>query len=366
LCALCACLWLWYTVVRSRGCSVVFGGRSLLSYEQARSEEKQMLMNERCSSTSELKRKKIFVMKRFLSVESLIPDPPVAARPAIGANSRPLRFLIVGLMVVIWWTLGFLLHLTTPAFLLLGVPLLVVFQLGIHRQPLRTLWVRSGPPLRLDGWFVLLWVLFLLFPVYTAIREVMNLQLTNAAELSMAIVGAFGFAYALRAMRAKTWGQLGLCLLTVGIIGLLPQFLSLLLPHLVHIKSGHALTTPHPTFLQGLEIATQWFLIAPVGFAVEEVFFRGALDTYLHRGEEGTGWLSAIFVSALWGLWHLSTQAPTSGNLLLTVVELLAAQILVGVPLSLWWRKSGNLVVNNTAHALLEGVRNGLAGSGLF
>jgi hypothetical protein len=305
-------------------------------------------------------------MKRFLSSEFLLPDPSVVARPAIGANSRPLRFLIVGLVVVVWWTLAFLLHLTTAGLLLLGVPLLVVFQLGIHRQPLRTLWVRSVPPLRLDGWFFLLWGLFSLFPVYAVIREVMNLQLTNAAELSMAIVGAFGFAYALRAMQAKTWGQLGLCLLTVGIIGLLPQFLSLLLPHIVHIKSGHTLTTPHPTFLQGLEIATQWFLIAPIGFVVEEVFFRGALDTYLHRGEEGTGWLSAIFVSALWGLWHLSTQSPTSGNLLSTALGLIISQVLVGVPLSLWWRKSGNLVVNDTAHALLEGVRNGLAGYGLF
>ena len=305
-------------------------------------------------------------MKRLLSSESLISDPSVAARPAIGAHSRPLRFLIVGLVVVVWWTLGFLLHLTTDAFLLLGVPLLVVFQLGIHRQPLRTLWVRSGPPLRLDGWFFLLWVLFSLFPIYALIREAMSMQFVRAASFSIAIVGAFSMAYALRAMRAKTWVQLGLCLLTVGIIGLLPQFLSLLLPHIVHIKSGHALTTPHPTFLQGLEIATQWFLTMPIGFAVEEVFFRGALDTYLHRGEEGIGWLSAIFVSALWGLWHLSTQAPASGNLLLTVVGLLAAQILVGVPLSLWWRKSGNLVVNNTAHALLEGVRNGLAGYGLF
>ncbi len=305
-------------------------------------------------------------MKRFLSLESRIPDPSVTARPAIGANSRPLRFLIVGLVVIVWWTLGFLLHLTTPAFLLLGVPLLVVFQVGIHRQPLRTLWVRSGPPLLLDGWFFLLWVLFSLFPVYAVIREAMNLQFTNAAELSMAIVGAFGLAYALRAMQAKTWGQLGLCLLTVGIIGLLPQFVSLLLPHIVHLKSGHAVTTTTPTFVQSLDIATQWFLIAPVGFVVEEVFFRGALDTYLHRGEEGVGWLSALFISALWGLWHLSRQPMPVGQLLFTGMGLIISQVLVGVPLSLWWRTSGNLVVNNTAHGLLEAVRNGLIGAGLF
>lgn len=306
-------------------------------------------------------------MKRVSSSESSVPDLSVSTtRSAIGAHSRPLRFLIVGLTVVVWWGLGFLLHLTLPAFLLLGIPLLVVFQLGIHRQPIRTLWVRSGPPLRLDGWFFLLWVIFSIFPVYAVIREIMQMQFVHAAEFSMAIVGAFGLAYALRAMRVKTWGQLGLCLLTVGIIGLLPQFLSLLLPHIVHIKSGHPVTTTQPTFLQSLEIAAQWFLIAPIGFVIEEVFFRGALDTYLHRGEEGIGWLSAIFVSALWGVWHLPTQALPSGNLFFTVVELLISQILVGVPLSLWWRKSGNLVVNNTAHGLLEAVRNGLMGAGLF
>ncbi|HEY7415211.1 MAG TPA: hypothetical protein VH593_08470, partial [Ktedonobacteraceae bacterium] len=153
-------------------------------------------------------------MKSSTSSESLISTFAAASRPAIGAHSRPLRFLIVGLVVVVWWTLGFLLHLTTDALLLLGVPLLLVFQLSIHRQPLRTLWVRSGPPLRLDGWFFLLWGLFSLFPIYAVIREVMSLQFVRAATFSMAIVGAFGMAYALRAMRAKTWGQLGLCLLT--------------------------------------------------------------------------------------------------------------------------------------------------------
>ncbi len=100
----------------------------------------------------------------------------------------------------------------------------------------------------------------------------------------------------------------------------------------------------------------------PVGYAVEEVFFRGALDTYLHRGEKGTGWLSAVFVSALWGLWHLPGQTVVAGNLLPTVVGLVIAQIVVGVPLSLWWRKSGNLTVNNTAHAFLEAARSVLSG----
>jgi membrane protease YdiL (CAAX protease family) len=103
------------------------------------------------------------------------------------------------------------------------------------------------------------------------------------------------------------------------------------------------------------------FLLGPVGFIVEEVFFRGGLDTYLHHGEKGTGWLSAIYVSALWGLWHLQGPALTQGHLLSTIVNLLVAQILLGVPLSLLWRKSGNLAFPDTAHALLEAVRNVLA-----
>ncbi len=304
-------------------------------------------------------------MKPVSSPESLISDHSVMTRSPIGAQSLPLRFLIVGLVVGVYIALGFLFHLTVAEYQLLGIPILLIFQLGIHRQPLRTLWVRSGPPLQLDAWFFLLWLLFSLFPAYAVVREVMTLQFANAAELSMAIVGAFGLAYALRAMRAKTWGQLGLCIVTVGIIGLLPQFLSLLLPHVLHLHTASHATTP-PTFLQSLNITTSWFLIGPVGFVIEEVFFRGALDTYLHRGEQGTGWLSAIVVSALWGLWHLPSQVIPAGQLLSTIVELLIAQILVGVPLSLWWRKSGNLVVNNTAHALLDAVRNGLAGAGLF
>lgn len=309
-------------------------------------------------------------MNRPSSPESLISDLTAITRPAIGAHSRPLRFLIVGLVVAVWFILGFLLQLTfpepvLPVYLLLGVPLLLIFQLGIHRQPLRTLWVRSGPPFVLDGPFFILWVLFSLFPIYAVVREVLRLHLANAAEYSVAIIGAFGLAYALRAMQARTWGQLVLCILTVGFIGLLPQFLSLLLPHLVHIHTAHPVTTTQPTLLQSLEIAAEWFLISPVGFVVEEVFFRGALDTYLHRGEEGIGWLSAIFVSALWGVWHLPGQA-LSGNLLFAVVGTVLPQILVGVPLSLWWRKSGNLAVTNTAHGLLEAVRNALVGTGLF
>jgi hypothetical protein len=70
------------------------------------------------------------------------------------ANSRPLRFLIAALVVAAWWGLGRTLQTNVAQYTLLGVPILFAFQWWIQRQPLLTLWVRSGPPLRMDAWFI--------------------------------------------------------------------------------------------------------------------------------------------------------------------------------------------------------------------
>jgi membrane protease YdiL (CAAX protease family) len=149
--------------------------------------------------------------------------------------------------------------------------------------------------------------------------------------------------------------------LTVGAIAVVPSLLSVLAPNLLHLHiSGRAPTGEATGMWPIVQAAGGVFLFGPVGFVVEEVFFRGALDTYVHRGEEGTGWISAVFVSALWGLWHLPgrvTAGLDGSHLLSVVASLLAAQIVIGVPLSLWWRKSGNLIVPDTAHAYLEAIR---------
>jgi membrane protease YdiL (CAAX protease family) len=74
---------------------------------------------------------------------------------------------------------------------------------------------------------------------------------------------------------------------------------------------------------------------------------------------ESKGFLSALFVSALWGLWHLPValgQVP----LLALVPQLLAMHCAIGVPLSIYWRRSGNLFVTGSAHALIDAVRNAL------
>ena len=65
------------------------------------------------------------------------------------------RLLHVSVFVGIWMWLGFGLHLTRNAYLLLGVPLTAIFQWFVRRQPISALWVREAPAFRLglsSGW----------------------------------------------------------------------------------------------------------------------------------------------------------------------------------------------------------------------
>jgi membrane protease YdiL (CAAX protease family) len=99
----------------------------------------------------------------------------------------------------------------------------------------------------------------------------------------------------------------------------------------------------------------------PVMFVMEEVSFRGVLDAHLHCPGEGRGWGSAFFVSALWGLWHL----PIGGDISLqTIGVLLFVHCPVGVVLSLYWRRTGTLVIPGASHAFIDALRDALFSAG--
>jgi membrane protease YdiL (CAAX protease family) len=68
---------------------------------------------------------------------------------------------------------------------------------------------------------------------------------------------------------------------------------------------------------------------------------------------------TAVAVSSLWAVWHLPIAAMSAG-LWTTIIALLFVHLAVGVPLSLYWRRSGNLFVPATAHAVVDAVRNAL------
>jgi Type II CAAX prenyl endopeptidase Rce1-like len=115
------------------------------------------------------------------------------------------------------------------------------------------------------------------------------------------------------------------------------------------------------TVVSGSQIvqAARWTrLYLPVCFMLEEVTFRGALDSYLWRPGEKDASYSTIEISFLWGLWHLPI-VPIEGSLFFALL-VGCWHVLPGSPLSLSWRTGGNLLVPAAAHAALDGVRNAL------
>jgi hypothetical protein len=74
------------------------------------------------------------------------------------------KYIKVLTFVLVWMAAGWIFHLGVYAYLLLGVPLVVVFQLFIGRQPLRHLWVRDATSFRLGLIGILLAALLILIP----------------------------------------------------------------------------------------------------------------------------------------------------------------------------------------------------------
>ena len=53
------------------------------------------------------------------------------------------------LFVALWMALGWIFHLDTNSYLLIWVPLVVLFQRFVRQRPLRQLWVRDAAAFRL-------------------------------------------------------------------------------------------------------------------------------------------------------------------------------------------------------------------------
>jgi membrane protease YdiL (CAAX protease family) len=121
-----------------------------------------------------------------------------------------------------------------------------------------------------------------------------------ALWLVCALVGAVFAAFAIRRQRASA-ARRGL-----------PSFVAAVLIG-IGIMAATALATHHSIGFplpKLVFLLKQFLLYFTVSFALEEVAFRGALDSHVYQSRSdgqasGSPWLSAIFVSALWGIWHL-------------------------------------------------------------
>src|SRR3954466_8418448 len=82
-----------------------------------------------------------------------VPAEPPALGPHLARNYR-LRWIQSFLFIALWMALGWVFHLGANAYLLLGIPLVIAFQLVVRREPLVRLWVRRAPRFQLNraGW----------------------------------------------------------------------------------------------------------------------------------------------------------------------------------------------------------------------
>jgi hypothetical protein len=242
--------------------------------------------------------------------------------------------------------LGWAFKLGPNEYLLLGVPLTAAFQLGVRRQPLRALWVRSAPPLRVTPQWLLVTAALAALPAYELYQGGFRGGWVPVAWLGCAILGAAAAAYAIQHAGRRVARSVPPALTMVVLISALMLFVGLTQRGLA-VLSGSAL----------LVIARWGLLYFAVSFLLEEVTFRGALDAHLYRPEDRRGGGSAVALSFLWGVWHLPV-VPVEGVLLLAAVRLGLWHMLVGFPLSISWRIGGNLLVPAAAHAFINGVRN--------
>jgi len=290
------------------------------------------------------------------------PSPPETP-PVLQPNSSPTqiqRCLHAMAFVGIWMAIGWLFHLDANSYLVVGVPLVVAFQLLVRKKPLVTLWVRDAPGFRLNIWGIALGLALAVSPAIELIQTLRGADWRSYTPEILwylcCMIGAFGAAFAFSHFTRRIWKELGFCAGTAGTIGCL----TMLLTFTARLVAKHMHHTP-VTFnwsnaLTGLE---SFVLYVPVCFVLEEVVFRGAIDSHVFQPGDKGQWWTAFFVSTLWGWWHLPIAGGKGITQLLTLIVLLPCiHIAVGVFLSLSWRRSGNLAVPATVHAFIDAVRN--------
>jgi len=273
----------------------------------------------------------------------------VAERP------RPRRVVEAVGFVAAWVGLGYLFPVSAEAYLLTGIPLTIAFQVLVRRRPVRELLVRGGGagsvrpsgPSRRD---VAVTALLVLAPLCWGLRAASGGNPWIIGWYAAAVVGAAAAAYALHSTSVRAMLRSAVLPTAIGVVG------NLL------VIGGVQLATGTPIDLVAmLGSILKWLAIYfPATFVIEEVAFRGAVDAHVHHPGQGRGVGSALFVSALWGLWHLPVADGMPFPFL--VLSLVTWHCVVGVPLSFAWRRSGNLSGPALAHSAIDAVRNALIG----
>lgn len=261
-----------------------------------------------------------------------------------------MRWLQAVLFVGVYIGLGFAVKPNPNAYLLMGIPLTLLFQVFVRKQPLYTLWLRDATEFKLRPVAIVIAITLAIWPAYRVVTEIREPRVDywHAFYFVAAVVGALGAGYCFTAFTKQTLLNFLMCWLITGSL----SALTLVAGAAVIAFAKH--TQLHIDWVYGIKSMLTY---VPIGFVVEEVVFRGTIDAHVYRLGERNGILSAFFVSALWGLWHLPI-IPNTGNLIIKAVTMIIVHSIPGIPLSIYYRKTGNLAVPHFSHAFMDAVRN--------
>ena len=268
----------------------------------------------------------------------------------VTADARRRRFATMAAVVGVWMAIGLALNLGAVAYLLAGIPLTIAFQLVVARRPIRSLWLVDGRSFHLDRFGVVIAIGLAILPLYVAALGLVGGRILDVGYGLAGALGAVPAAFALRAIDATTRHALVRSILTAGFVASALFLLDRL------VSPGPAMSDPVGAFGA---FAISLMLYIPMVFVIEEVFFRGTLDTYARGERPAHDAASAIFVSLLWGVWHLPLVLEDEGLGALPIT--LAFHLILGLLLTVPWRRSGNLAVPGVTHALIDAVRDGIA-----
>ncbi len=270
-------------------------------------------------------------------------------------RSRARRVVEVTVFVWILIGIGVLLGLRDEGsngiivYLLITTALTVLFQRFVARTPIRWMWVRgSSQPFTTRTVSPIIAIGLAIYPVYAIGRAITEEEGWQIAYFALALVGAAAAAWAIRQATRSTWRYFGLCMATAGVIAC------------ALVLAGALQTLSHPlsrVLFSGTDAGlffTSLLTYIPITFVMEEVTFRGCLDSHIHHDGDSRGILSALWLSALWGWWHMGCLPKTNP------INVLFLMVPVGVFLSIWWRRSGNLAVTGLTHAFADSFRNAL------
>lgn len=285
------------------------------------------------------------------SPQNRTPDVVVPGEFSPSAERRSEGYLargfVVAVFVGVWMAAGWVWKLDANQYLLLGVPLTILFQLFVARRPLLSAWVREAPPMKINAQWVIVSAALAALPVYELAHLELPRQWVIGCWLVCSILGAPAAAYAIQNYNRRVAR-------TIPAIVLLVVILAALMTAGTLFQKGLAVRGVGNALLHGLFSTMTYFTVC---FFLEEVTFRGVLDAYIYRPSDKRGFGSAVFVAFLWGVWHLPI-APLTESLIQTTFQLGLMHMIVGVPLALSWRVGGSLLVPAAAHAVLDGVRN--------